>query len=125
MAVWAAIQLGWLGTKGIREVALRSIQGTRYLRDELSKIDGVEALTGDAPVTRDAAVVLPISASLAIERLAEEGFLAGISVSALTGGGDRSIDASVVENTLLVAATEKRTRVEIDALVAATEKIVR
>ena len=125
MAVWAAIQLGWLGTQGIREVAIRSIQATRYLRDELVKIDGVSALTGDTHVTRDAGIVLPIEASVAIERLADEGFLAGVSVAALTAGGDSSIDAGLVDNTLLVAATEKRTRVEIDALVAAVGKVVR
>ena len=125
MAVWAAIQLGWLGTQGIREVAIRSIQATRYLRDELIKIDGVSALTGDVHVTRDAGIVLPISSNVAIERLAEEGFLAGVSVAALTSGGDASIDSQVVDNTLLVAATEKRTRVEIDALVTAVGKVVR
>jgi glycine dehydrogenase subunit 1 len=125
MAVWAAIQLGWLGTQGIREVAIRSIQATRYLRDELVKIDGVSALTGQSSVTRDAGIVLPIEANVAIERLAGDGFLAGVSVAALTGGGDRSIDAELVDNALLVAATEKRTRVEIDALVAAVGKVVR
>lgn len=125
MAVWAAIQLGWLGTKGIREVAVKSIQATRYLRDQLLTVDGVTPLTGDVAVTRDAAVVLPISASVAIERMAEEGFLAGVSVDALTHGGDSSLEAASLENTLLVAATEKRTRVEVDAYVAATRKVAR
>ena len=32
MAVTAAIQLGWLGTSGIAEVALRSAQGAHYCR---------------------------------------------------------------------------------------------
>lgn len=125
MAVWAAIQLGWLGTKGMREVAIRSIQATRYLRDALLKIPGVESLTGDVPVTRDAGVVLPIEASQAIERLADDGFLAGISVAVLTGGSDGSVSDSLIDKALLVAATEKRTRVEIDGFVAALGKVVR
>ncbi len=44
--------------------------------------------------------------------MAEEGFLAGIPVE--TGG----------QSGLLVAVTEKRTRSEIDAYVAAMEKVV-
>ncbi len=44
--------------------------------------------------------------------MAEEGFLAGVPVAV----GDRS--------GLLIAVTEKRTRAEIDAYVAAMEKVV-
>jgi glycine dehydrogenase subunit 1 len=32
MAVYAAVQLGWLGTTGLREVALRCARGTRFCR---------------------------------------------------------------------------------------------
>jgi glycine dehydrogenase subunit 1 len=47
-----------------------------------------------------------------MERMADEGFLAGIPVEAEGRSG------------LLVAVTEKRTRAEIDAYVAAMEKVV-
>ena len=43
MAVTAAIQLGWLGTTGMAEVALRSARGARYCRDALLKVPGVDA----------------------------------------------------------------------------------
>jgi glycine cleavage system pyridoxal-binding protein P len=45
--------------------------------------------------------------------MAEEGFLAGIPLGEEYGDG------------LLVAATERRTRAEIDAYAAALEKVVR
>jgi glycine cleavage system protein P-like pyridoxal-binding family len=45
--------------------------------------------------------------------MADEGFLAGVALGEEYGGG------------LLVAVTEKRTRAEIDAYVAAMEKLVR
>ena len=35
MAVYAAVQLGWLGTTGLREVALRCARGTRFCREAL------------------------------------------------------------------------------------------
>jgi len=116
MAVTAAVQLGWLGTSGLAEIALRSARGARYCRQSLLAVPGVEALV-DAPVVREFAVSLPVPAAVAVERLAEEGFLAGIALdAAYTGGHDRG---------LLVAVTERRTRAEIDAYVAAVEKAVR
>jgi len=45
MAVTAAIQLGWLGTQGLREIATRCAQGAHYLFDELVKIDGVRTVS--------------------------------------------------------------------------------
>ena len=116
MAVTAAIQLGWLGTEGLAEIALRSARGARYCREALLAVPGVEALA-EAPTVREFALSLPVPATVAVDRLAEEGFLAGIPLDpAYTGGHDRG---------LLVAVTERRTRGEIDAFVAAVEKAVR
>jgi glycine dehydrogenase subunit 1 len=116
MAVTAAIQLGWLGTSGLAEVALRSARATQYCRTKLLGLRGVEPLVA-APVLREFAVRLPLSAPVVIERLVDEGFLAGIALDeGYTSGGD---------NGLLVAVTERRTRVEIDAFVDALSKAVR
>jgi glycine dehydrogenase subunit 1 len=116
MAVTAAIQLGWLGTSGMAEVALRSARGARYCRQGLLGVAGVETLT-TAPVLREFALRLPIGAELAVERLADEGFLAGVALDpSYTEGRDDG---------LLVAVTERRTRAEIDAFVSAFGKAVR
>jgi glycine dehydrogenase subunit 1 len=126
MAVTAAVQLGWLGTAGLAEVALRCARGTRYLRQALLGLDGVVPLTGDSPVVREFALGLPVPASVVIERLAEEGFLAGLDLAALAGpDGDGSVSAEHVEGALLVAVTERRTRSELDAYAAALDKAVR
>jgi glycine dehydrogenase subunit 1 len=70
-----------------------------------------------APILREFSVRLPLSAPVVIERLVDEGFLAGIALDeGYTSGGD---------NGLLVAVTERRTRVEIDAFVDALSKAVR
>jgi len=126
LAVTAAIQLGWLGTSGLAEVALRCARGARYCRDALLGIDGVEPLTGETPVLREFALRLPVRADLVIGRLAAEGYLAGVALDQLVGDrGDGSLDAEAAAHGLLVAVTERRTRAEIDGLVAALDKAVR
>ncbi len=126
MAVTAAIQLGWLGTTGLAEVALRCARGARYCRDALLAIDGVEPLTGETPVLREFALRLPVPAATVVERLAGEGYLAGIALDQLVGErGDGSLDTEAAAHGLLVAVTERRTRAEIDGLVTALDKAVR
>ncbi|HEX4541343.1 MAG TPA: aminomethyl-transferring glycine dehydrogenase subunit GcvPA [Acidimicrobiales bacterium] len=117
MAVTAAIQLGWLGTRGLAEVALRCARGARYCREALLAVDGVEPLV-PAPVLREFAVRAPVDGEVLVERLAEEGFLAGVPL----GPG---LEASGCDGGLLVAVTERRTRDEIDAFAAAFDKAVR
>jgi len=112
IAVACAIQLSWLGTGGLRELALRCARGARYAREALLAIDGVVAMA-PAPVLREFAVRTPVPAATVVERMADEGFLAGIALPEEYGDG------------LLVAVTERRTRDEIDRYVEAVEKVVR
>ncbi len=116
MAVTAAIQLGWLGTTGLAEVATRSARGAHYCRQGLLSIAGVEPLV-EAPVVREFALRVPVEPATLIDRLADEGFLAGLPLDDDASGGNGP--------GLLVAVTERRTRTEIDAFAAAFEKAVR
>ncbi|MBW3669577.1 MAG: hypothetical protein KY443_10240, partial [Actinobacteria bacterium] len=109
IAVCCVIQMAWLGTTGLRELALRCARGTRYTREALLAIDGVSPVAS-APVFREFAVRAPVPGNVIVERMAEEGFLAGVP---LDDGG------------LLVAVTEKRTRAQIDAFTTAFEKVVK
>ena len=111
IAVCCAIQLSWLGTTGLRELALRCARATRYTREALLALDGVVPIA-EAPVLREFAVRTPVPAELVVERMAEQGFLAGIALGDEYGEG------------LLVAVTERRTRAEIDAYAAALEKVL-
>jgi len=113
IAVACAMQLAWLGTSGLQELALRCARGTRYAREALLAIDGVEPHS-DAPVLREFAVTTPVPGEVVVERMADDGFLAGIPLGAEYG--DRG---------LLISVTERRTRDEIDAFVAAFEKVIR
>jgi glycine dehydrogenase subunit 1 len=122
MAVTAAIQLGWLGTYGLREIATRCAQGAHYLFDQLLGLNGVESVT-DQPFFREFAVRLTQPASLVIERMAERGVLAGLAVADLCGDGDPSIEGPI-DNVLLVTVTERRTKEEIDHYVAALKEVL-
>jgi glycine dehydrogenase subunit 1 len=114
IAVVCAIQLSWLGTTGLRELAVRCARGTRYTRESLLAIDGVEPLTGATPTLREFAVRTSADPASIVERMAEEGFLAGVPLGEEYG-----------HNGLLVAVTEKRTREEIDRYTQTMEKVVR
>ena len=111
IAVACAIQMMWLGTSGLRELALRCARGTRYAREALLGIDGVEPFTAATPTLREFAIRTPVAPSQLVERLAEEGYLAGVPIEDDSG--------------LLVAVTERRTKDEIDGFVSAMEKAVR
>jgi glycine dehydrogenase subunit 1 len=118
IAICCMVQLAWLGTAGLRELALRCARATRYTRELLLAIPGVEPLAG-SPVLREFALRLPADPAEVVDRMAEEGFLAGVPVG-LTGG----VVADHGHDGLLVAATERRTRAEIDAFAAALEKVM-
>src|SRR5438067_4436663 len=112
IAIACAVQLAWLGTSGLRELALRCARGARYTRETLLAVDGVEPLV-PAPVLREFALRTPVAPDVLVDRMAEAGFLAGSVLDPGYGDG------------LLVAVTERRTRDEIDAYAAAFAKAVR
>jgi hypothetical protein len=57
---------------------------------------------------------------MVVDRMAEEGYLAGVPVGLADGRvTDRGSDG------LLVAVTERRTRAQIDGFAAALEKVIR
>jgi glycine dehydrogenase subunit 1 len=122
MAVTAAIQLGWLGTHGLREIATRCAQGAHYLFEKLLELNGVESIT-DQPFFREFAVRLSQPASVVIERMAERDVLAGLALSDLCGDRDPSIEGPI-DSVLLVTVTERRTKEEIDHYVDALKEVL-
>jgi len=126
MAIYAAVQLGWLGTSGLREVAIRCARGTRFCREALLGLAGVEPLTGTTPTLREFAIRTPIPGRVAIERLADEGYLAGLALADLVGDdGDGSVAGDDAVHGLLIAVTERRTRAEVEGFVRTLDKVVR
>ncbi|HWC31774.1 MAG TPA: aminomethyl-transferring glycine dehydrogenase subunit GcvPA [Actinomycetota bacterium] len=107
MAIAAAVYLAWLGPQGLREVGEASAAKARYAADRLTEIDGVRLAFPGVPFFKEFAVSFDgASPNEVRDRLVELGLLAG----------------PVVDGSLLVACTERRTREEIDLLAAATRE---
>ena len=122
MAVTAAIQLGYLGTQGLADVATRCAQGAHYLFDQLIQIPGVRALSTQ-PFFREFALRLPVAADQVLSAMADEGILGGIALSSLVGESDPALVGDT-SNVMIVAVTERRTRDEIDRYVAVLGKVL-
>jgi glycine dehydrogenase subunit 1 len=108
MALAATVYLEALGKNGLRQVAETSVRNTRYLRDRLAENGFPVHFPGKA--FQEFVVDLPANAELARDRLLKQGFLAGLPLGPYY---------PELSNSLLVAATEVRTRDEIDRFVAA------
>jgi glycine dehydrogenase subunit 1 len=124
MAVAAAVQLSYLGTNGLREVATRSIQGAHYLHGQMAGVHGVRYLT-TTPFGREFALATPRRGADVIADLAGEGFLGGVALSDLGGDHDPSLSDVDLAQGVLIAVTERRTMDEIDRFVEAIRKVTK
>ena len=107
----ATVHLCLLGKEGMREVALQSTTKAHYLANEIAKLDGYEIFS-DAPFFKEFAVRTPLPVAAIIEKLKTDNIYPGIDL--LPYGYD---------NLMLVAVTEKKTRKQLDELVAALRKM--
>src|SRR5829696_1436136 len=114
-ALAGVIYLSWLGRRGIVELAELMIQRTAYARERLAGLEGVR-LVHEQPVVREFAVALDAPVQRVVERLAAQGVNPGFPLGR---------DYPEIENGLLVAITEQRTREDIDRLAGALGAAVR
>jgi glycine dehydrogenase subunit 1 len=103
-ALAGVIYLSWLGRAGIVELAELLVQRTAYARERLTAIDGVSAVH-DQPVVREFAVALDAPVGRVIDRCLAAGVNPGLP-----------LDDEGIDDGLLVAITERRTRAQIDRL---------
>ncbi|MCK4564193.1 MAG: aminomethyl-transferring glycine dehydrogenase subunit GcvPA [Verrucomicrobia bacterium] len=114
-ALRAIIYLSLVGKGGFVDLGLQCMDRASYAWDKLTAIDGVEPAF-DRPFFNEFAVRLPKNASEVVSSLVEQGIAAGFPVGRYYTGMD---------NVLLVACTEKRTKEEIDILAAKLESVLR
>lgn len=114
IAIAAAIHLAWLGPEGLAAVGRHSVAGAHHLARRLSTIPGVRLGVG-AAFAREFPVLLPADPEVVVDRMAERGFLAGIPLAR---------DLPEFPGGLLIAVTEKRTRVQLDAYAMALEEVL-
>ncbi len=113
-ALRALIYLSWMGKRGFADLARLCAQKAEYAKTRLSAIPGVKVKKA-APTFNEFTLELPVDASDVVSRLIDKGFAAGYPLGRYYGGMD---------NYLLVAVTEKRTREEIGALAEALEAVL-
>jgi glycine dehydrogenase subunit 1 len=129
-ALAALVHLAWLGKEGLPELAETCLRRAAYLRERLLALPGVSAYT-EGPVVREFAVRLPLPARDLVDALVPKGFLAGVPLGwaagfmhGATAGTGAADPAGALDDVLLLAVTEKRTRAEIDAFVDAVGEVV-
>jgi glycine dehydrogenase subunit 1 len=97
-----------MGRTGIAEVARQSMAKAHYLAGGIAAVHGFETETS-TPFFKEFVIETPVPATLVVEAGVKHGILAGVTL-------DRFNPAW--KNRLLVAVTEKRTKVEMDAYCA-------
>jgi len=113
-ALRAVVYLSLLGKQGFADVARQCMDRAGYAWTRLRAIPGVEPLF-DRPFFNEFALKLPKDASEVVSDLIEEGIAAGFPAGRYYDG---------MENVLLFAFTEKRTKKEIDILAAKLEAVL-
>ena len=113
-ALASTVYLALMGKHGLPTVANLCIQKAHYLAEQLEEKAGIKRLY-DLPFFKEFAVECPVSPQKILETFRKEGIFAGIDLSRFDYG---------IENGLLIAVTEKRTKQEMDRYVDLMKKVV-
>ncbi|MEA2068183.1 MAG: aminomethyl-transferring glycine dehydrogenase subunit GcvPA [Verrucomicrobiota bacterium] len=114
-ALRAIIYLSLVGREGFLEVGRECMDRASYAYHKLTRIDGVEPAF-NRRFFNEFAVRLPKDATEVVSALVDQGIAAGFPVGRYYEG---------MENVLLLAFTEKRTKEEIDIMVAKLESALK
>jgi len=114
-AIAAAVYLAWLGPAGLEELGRLSLRAARYAADRLAAVPGVRLAFADQPFVKEFVVRLPADPAEVSRRLVDHGLLAGLPLAGLAPG---------LEDGLLVAVTERRTKADVDRLAEAMATVL-
>ncbi len=113
-ALRAHVYMSLLGPQGLRDVAKLCQAKTNYAKERLNAIPGVEVMES-SPTFNEFVVKLPIDAMHLVNKLIEKDMAPGLPLGRFYPG---------MENYLLVAVTEKRTKYEIGILSESIEAVL-
>ncbi len=113
-AVQSLVFMTLLGKQGLKELAQLNLDKAEFARKTLEKIKGVQ-VKRSAPTFNEFTVLLPKNANEVIEDMLKKGFAAGFPLGRYYPG---------MENYLLIAVTEKRTKEEILAYAKSLEEVL-
>jgi glycine dehydrogenase subunit 1 len=113
-ALRAHLYLSLLGKEGLKEVARLCHAKTCYAMERFKAIRGVEVYSG-GPVFNEFTITLPMDAGELAGKMVEHGIAPGLPLGRFYPG---------LENRLLVAVTEKRTKYEIGTFAESLESML-
>lgn len=111
LALAATIYLAALGKQGLRRLAELNLQKAHYLAERITELKGYALRFPTSPFFNEFVIQTSKKPQKIIEALRRHKILAGLDTS------------QVLENTLLIAVTEKRTKAEMDAFVKLLKEV--
>jgi len=112
-ALASTVYMALMGKSGVPQVAKLSLQKAHYLADQLEKA-GVKRFYNH-PFFKEFAIQCPVAPKKIIKAMREKNIFAGVDLSRFDYG---------IENGLLIAVTEKRTKQEMDLYVEAFQSVI-
>lgn len=113
-AIAATVFLSYMGKEGMRELALQNFHKAHFLYQSLSEISGVEVVFHE-PFFNEFVVRIPKPISKVQDDMLERGYLFGF---------DLSHDYPQLGDSVLINATEMRTRQEMDGFIQAVREVI-
>lgn len=113
MALKASIFLSLLGKEGLVSLAEHNLANATYMKNELIACDSVHVYNQNQ-IFNEFVIEVPMDATLFLDKMLQKGYYAGLNLSKLYNG---------FENRVLISATEKRTKAQIDAFVEAIKEV--
>jgi glycine dehydrogenase subunit 1 len=114
MTLRATIFMSLLGKEGFVNLAEQNYNNANYLKNELSKVEQI-SIFNQNPTFNEFVVTLPISSQDFLDKMKERGFFAGLKLENLYED---------FHNMVLISATEKRTKKQMDDFVASVKEIL-
>lgn len=114
LALRATMFMSLIGRDGFANMSSLCHSKSEYLKSELKKVKGI-TICNTAPTFNEFVIETPLSAESLLLKLRDAGFYAGINLGNLYEN---------YENKIMISVTEKRSKEELDALVAAIGAIL-
>jgi glycine dehydrogenase subunit 1 len=114
-ALQSLVFMTLIGKEGLKELAQLNLNKAEFARQTLEKIKGVQ-VKRSSPTFNEFAVHLPQDASVVVEKMIKKGFAAGFPLGRYYPG---------MENYMIIAVTEKRTKEEILAYAQSLEEVLK
>jgi glycine dehydrogenase subunit 1 len=108
----ATVYLSLMGRQGLRQVAEQSASKAHYLANEIDKLPGY-SLAFQQPFFKEFTIQTPRPAEKIIEKLRAKKIFPGIDLARF----------DYAENLLLIAVTEKKSKADLDELIAALQEV--